>query len=319
MGFTLARYGYNGTVHWGVVVEDQIRPLQTRFETLHELLQDGKREVREAASNASNVVPLQQVKLLSPVTKPTQVVCQGANYSSHRAEAGMKPERPPFNLIFTKSDASLSGPNDDIVRPSNVKLLDYEIEVALVIGKAISGSTRIDENNFGEYVAGIVITNDVSARDVQFTQGQWYKAKSYRTFCPTGPYLYLFDEGEARQIHNLELKLWVNGELRQSAVTQQLLFKPEETLTELSTFIDFAAGDLLLTGTPGGVALSMKSETLDQLSNPFLPGNTKLDLILGSQAGNAKYLKDGDVIKCEVKSLDGKIHLGTQENRIIPE
>ncbi|WP_400163315.1 fumarylacetoacetate hydrolase family protein [Brevibacillus sp. TJ4] len=316
MGIRLARFVYQGNVHWGIVQQDALYPIDGTYHSLADVLQAGAGEILGKA-DAAKAVSLEEVRFVSPITQPARIVCQGANYAQHRAEAGMKPTRAPFNLIFTKPDSSLAGANDDIQLPSHVKLLDYEIELGLVMRKQIRGPVQVTADNLHEYVAGLVITNDVSARDVQFIEGQWFKGKSYRTFCPAGPYFYWLDPEEAAQIHNLDLKLWVNGELRQSANTEQLLYKPEETVEELSAMMDFDPGDLLLTGTPGGVALKLTGEQLEQLTSPFLAADKKRELILECQATNTNYLKDGDMIRCEIKSPDGRIDLGTQENRVV--
>jgi len=317
MGMRVVRYVEKEGSRWGVLKEERIIPLEGTYPTLAALLREGVAEARNALSAGTEGIPLSDARLLSPVTSPARIVCQGANYSAHRAEAGLKPERPPFNLIFTKADSSLSGAYDPIQLPGHVKLLDYEIELGLVIGKAIDAPVLVSEENLHEYVAGLVISNDVSSRDVQFVEGQWYKGKSYRSFCPTGPFLYLLDKEEVPDIFNLDLKLWVNGEQRQAANTKQLLFPPDETLTELSSLMDLSVGDLVMTGTPGGVALHLTPEAFDQLSNPFLPGNKKLELLIESQKDNPRYLKEGDVITCEITSPDGRIHLGAQENKVV--
>ncbi|MEB3103948.1 fumarylacetoacetate hydrolase family protein [Ferviditalea candida] len=299
-----------------MVQENAVHPLEEVYDSLAELLQAGKEEVL-AKANPSKALSLDVIKLASPITLPARIVCQGANYALHRAEAGMKSSRASFNLIFTKPDSSLSGAMDDIQLPSHVQLLDYEIELGLVMKTKIRRPVRVTEENLHEYVAGIIITNDVSARDVQLVEGQWFKGKSYRTFCPAGPFMYWLDPEEVSQIHHLDLKLWVNGELRQSANTEQLQYKPEETIEELSRMMDFDPGDLLLTGTPGGVALKLTGEQLSQLTNPFLPSDQKLTLLLESQAENKNYLKNGDIVRCEIKSPDGRIDLGFQENRVV--
>src|SRR5699024_11175908 len=120
----------------------------------------------------------------SPVTKPSTITCQGANYSSHRQESGMTAERPEFNLIFGKAESSLCGYDADVIRPKGVKLLDYEIELGLVIKNEINQPVEVTEENLHQYVAGFVIMNDISARDVQLPEGQWLRGKSYRTFAP---------------------------------------------------------------------------------------------------------------------------------------
>lgn len=316
MGVSVIRYAVNGESHWGVLREEQIIAIEGRYPSLASFLQNGVESLRKALTAAGQGLSLNEVTILSPVTAPARIVCQGANYGAHRVEAGLKPERPPFNLIFRKADSSLTGARDPIQRPAHVQLLDYEIELGLVIGKSIEKPVQITEENLHEYVAGLVISNDISARDVQLVQGQWYKGKSYRSFCPTGPILYVLDREEFSYLDNLELKLWVNDELRQSSNTSQLLYKHAETLTELSELMNLSVGDLLLTGTPGGVALHLSKEEFDQLSNPFLPSDKKMELLLESQKQSPKYLKDGDVIRCQIKSPNGRIDLGVQENKV---
>ncbi|MCL6452064.1 MAG: fumarylacetoacetate hydrolase family protein [Alicyclobacillus sp.] len=323
MGIHVLRYQHNAGAHWGVIAEDGfVHEIEGAHASLGSLLTGGRAAVRRAAEAAAGgrnagAVRLEAVRVLSPVTRPARIVCQGANYASHRQEAGMQPQRPDFNLIFSKSDTSLCGPTDDIVRPKGVQLLDYEIEVGLVMGRPITAPVQVTPENFTEFVAGLVICNDVSARDVQLAQGQWFKGKSYRTFCPAGPFLYLLDPDEADVVHHLELTLTVNGTVRQSANTEQLLFKPEETLTELTEIQDFSPGDLVLTGTPGGVALNLNPDEMAAMSNPSLPGREKVARLLQSQGGRDAYLRDGDVVVATVRSADGTVDLGTQRNRIV--
>ncbi|GAE27387.1 fumarylacetoacetate hydrolase family protein [Halalkalibacter wakoensis JCM 9140] len=315
MGIHVVRFEDNGT-KWGVLEEGRVYPVEGSYLTLADFLKDGVSVAKEINKENIEGLDANQVTFLSPVTAPTQIVCQGANYSAHREEAGLQGQRPPFNLIFTKAASSITGPNNDILSPTHVKLLDYEIEVGIIIKQEILQPITVTPDNLAEYVAGFVITNDVSARDTQFTEGQWYKGKSFRTFCPVGPVLYLIDKDEAHYIHNLELSLSVNGEIRQAAHTEQLLFKPEETLTELSGLMSFYPGDLVLTGTPGGVALKLSPEDLDLLMNPFVKLDQKVEKLNESQASNTNYLKEGDLITCEVRSSDGRIDLGKQQNKV---
>lgn len=316
MGVKIVRFEYQNEKQWGVVEGDQVFVLKSTSSSLSDFLKEGVEEAREANNNPSaEKLALDQVNLLSPVTQPARIVCQGANYASHRAESGIDSNRPPYNMFFRKADSSLSGARDEIVRPEHVKLLDYELELGLVIGKEITGPVSITDENLHEYVAGLVIANDVSARDIQLLQMQWYKGKSYRTFCPVGPYLYLLDQEELPLIHNLNLNLWVNGELRQSANTEQLLYKPAETLAELSEVMDLSPGDLLITGTTGGVALRLNKEVIGVIENHGMPFDEKMNAFLKSQQENP-YLQDGDVVRCKIKSPDGQINLGIQENRV---
>ncbi|WP_156292093.1 fumarylacetoacetate hydrolase family protein [Oceanobacillus salinisoli] len=316
MGIQVVRFEKDNTEKWGVVEENRIKILKGNYPTLADFLEDGQEEAKKILEDSSaEIVSFDDIILLSPVTKPARIVCQGANYSSHREESGMEANRPPFNLIFSKADSSLSGAYSEIIRPSNVELLDYEIELGLVVGSNINEAVEVTDDNLHEYLAGIVLTNDVSARDVQLVQGQWLKGKSYRTFCPTGPILYLLDKEEVSLIHDLELNLWVNDELRQSANTDQLLYKPAETLTELSQIMDFSKGDLVLSGTTGGVAMNLTPDLLKQVTDPTLPAESKRKTLVENQlkSGN-KYLKEGDVVRASIKSKDGKIDLGEQRN-----
>lgn len=318
MGFQVVRFEKENKEQWGVVTNNKILVLRDSYASLAHFLEEGveaARRLKEQGQGESLL--LNEVTILSPVTKPARIICQGANYSSHRAESGLEAARPPYNMFFSKADSTLCGPYTEIIRPSHVKLLDYEIELGLVIGTEISSSVEVTEENLHQYIAGLVIMDDVSARDVQLSEGQWLKGKSYRTFGPTGPFLYLLDKEEVPLIHDLELNLWVNDELRQSANTNQLLFKPAETLTELSEIMDLSKGDLVITGTTGGVALSLKPETLGQLSSHVVSYVEKVDLLVESQINNGKYLKDGDVIRCQIKSKDGKIDLGEQVNKVV--
>lgn len=318
MGLQIVRFEKEKKEQWGVVSGNQILVLTESYSSLADFLKNGAEEARKVKENGSvETVTIEEVTILSPVTKPARIVCQGANYSSHRAEAGLEAARPPFNLIFGKADSSLCGAYTEIVRPSNVQLLDYEIELGLVLGADIEQSLEVTDENLHQYVAGLVIFNDVSARDVQLTEGQWLKGKSYRTFGPTGPFLYLLDKEEISLIHDLELKCWVNDELRQSANTNQLLFKPAETLSELSQIMDLSTGDLIVTGTTGGVALNLTPDVLGQVSGMGTPYQKKLELLVESQINNGKYLKDGDVIRCQIKSSDGTIDLGEQVNKVV--
>src|SRR4029079_6477360 len=155
--------------------------------------------------------------LLSPVTTPCRVVAQMTNFTSHVKDAGLDPETIPLTL-FRKTSGSISGPFDDIIRPEHVGYLDYEVEIGLVIGRELPIGMQVTEENWTSFVAGLVVTNDVSARDVQLPKTQFYESKSYPTFTPVGPELLLLEADELKRFGDLRLRLWVNGELRQDAV-----------------------------------------------------------------------------------------------------
>ena len=320
MGMQIVRYKGNDGIRWGVLSGDRIHHIENDASTLAGFLKTGPDQARTALQDdQTETSALNAVELLSPVTKPSTITCQGANYSSHREESGMTADRPEFNLIFGKADSALCSHDSDVIRPEGVNFLDYEIELGLIIGNEISRPVEVTNENLHRYVAGLVIMNDISARDIQLPEGQWLRGKSYRTFAPAGPYLYILDQDEYPKIHDLELNLWVNDELRQSANTNQLLFKPEETLTELSGVMDFSPGDILLTGTPGGVAMNLTKEDMEAAAKITAPLSEKVKVFNASQADNPNYLKDGDVIRAAIKSRDDSIDLGEQKNRIISE
>jgi 2-keto-4-pentenoate hydratase/2-oxohepta-3-ene-1,7-dioic acid hydratase in catechol pathway len=227
-------------------------------------------------------------------------------------ESGLNPDEKTFNMFFEKSDCSLNDPHGIVRRPAHVALLDYEIELALVFRKAITGPVTVTADNLAEYVFGITIANDVSARDVQIPQTQFFKGKSYRGFCPMGPYLTVLDRSEFRYLDQLDLVLSVNGAQRQRDNTRNLVFKPAETITELSTFSDVAPGDVLLTGTPSGCALRIPPPLLRKLMQLVLPEKKLWAAFRKGQARRQQYLKSRDVVTARIASADGVIDLGEQ-------
>ena len=314
MGTKFARFKRNEEVFLGVVEKNQIYKIQADPDSFRDYLEAAVLEAKNFHDETKlEGMQLCDVELLSPIPTPSQIICQGVNYSVHRQETGMDEQKPPFNMIFSKAPSSICGPNDAIIRPQNVKLLDYEIELGLVIRKKITQDTVVTKDNFIDYVAGLVLTNDISARDVQLTQLQWLKGKSYRTFCPVGPYFYLIEEEDVVKISNLQLQLKVNGEIRQIANTDQLLYKPIETLNELAQIIDLQSGDLVLTGTPGGVAMQLAADEMNCMTSLVAQFGEKVEIIERQQTlGN--YLIDGDIIEATIVSADGSIDLGKQRN-----
>jgi 2-keto-4-pentenoate hydratase/2-oxohepta-3-ene-1,7-dioic acid hydratase in catechol pathway len=160
-----------------------------------------------------------------------------------------------------------------------------------------------------------VLANDVSARDVQLPQGQWYKGKSYRTFCPVGPYLCIPDPDEVSRWRELRLTLSVNGQPRQDSLAGDMVFQPAATLTEFSQLEDFQVGDLLLTGTPGGVALQPPNAVAQRIVG-LLPEAKKWELFVRNQARSSAYLKPGDRVTASIRTADGALDLGTQHNAV---
>ena len=254
MATNLIHYEVDGASHWGVVSASGIAPLHGAYPTTAALIEGGEADWRAAATKTPRI-SIESIKILSPVTTPCRVYCQGANYRQHMIESGMDPDAKLFNMFFTKSDASVSSARDVVQRPKHVALLDYEIELALIFRRPIPPLATITRDTLKDYVFAIAIANDLSARDVQLPQTQFFKGKSYRGFCPIGPWLTVLEAEEFAYLDQLELQLTVNGIVRRSDSTKNLVFKPAETISELSTFGNVAPGDVLLTGTPSGCAL----------------------------------------------------------------
>ncbi len=294
---------------WWVQTPSGAAAIATAATSTGELLAD--RAAVDAAAAAGGTVPVDELQLLSPVTAPCRVVAQMTNFESHVTDAGMDPKTVPLTF-FRKSSASISGPFAEIVRPAHVRLLDYEVEIGLVIGRDIPVGTRITDADLAEYVAGLVVTNDVSARDVQLPQTQFYEAKSYPTFTPVGPALVLVDAAELSRFGDLRLRLSVNGGERQNAVVDgDMLYRPLEALQALTRFQALAAGDLILTGTPVGTALSAPPKPIEMIGN-LLPPAVKWKAFFTRQAKNPKYLQHGDIVESSIGTDDGAIDLGAQ-------
>jgi len=269
----------------------------------------------EAAATSADTVAVDSLKLVSPVTRPCRVIAQMTNFESHVKDAGMDPASVPLTF-FRKASASINGPFDDIVKPQHVKLLDYEVEIGLVIGRAIPIGTSISDANLSEFIAGLVVTNDVSARDIQLPQTQFYEAKSYPTFTPVGPKLVLLTADELKRFGDLRLRLSVNGQERQNALVDgDMLYRPLQALQSLTQFQELAPGDLVLTGTPAGTALSAPPKPIQIIGN-LLPPTLKWKVFFSRQAANRKYLQHGDVVEASVATDDGAIDLGTQRTAV---
>jgi 2-keto-4-pentenoate hydratase/2-oxohepta-3-ene-1,7-dioic acid hydratase in catechol pathway len=283
--------------------------IDTDATTTGELL--GHAEQIEAARGSRPTLDPATLDLVSPVTAPCRVVAQMTNFASHVNDAGLNPDTIPLTF-FRKTSGSISGPFDDIVRPTHVRFLDYEAEIGLVIGRELPVGTQVTADNWTSFVAGLVVTDDVSARDVQLPKTQFFESKSYPTFTPVGPSLVLLDDDELKRFGDLRLRLWVNGQLRQSsAVEGDMLYSPLQALQALSRFQRLDPGDLLLTGTPEGTALSAPPKPVEVIA-AFLPPTLKWKLFFQRQAQNPKYLQHGDIVEVGIGTDDGAIDLGRQ-------
>ena len=210
-------------------------------------------------------------RLGSPVARPSKIVCIGLNYSDHATESKM--QLPPEPVIFFKATTAIVGPNDNLIIPKNSRKTDWEVELAVVIGKKAS---YVDEVSALNYVAGYLLHNDYSEREFQLERsGQWVKGKSCDTFAPLGPYLATQDE--VLDVNDLRLWLTVNGTMMQDSNTKNLVFKIPYLVSYLSQFMTLLPGDIISTGTPAGVGLGLKPEPV--------------------------YIKPGDVIELGIHGL----------------
>lgn len=191
---------------------------------------------------------LENIKVLPPVSRPGKLVCVGNNYMDHCIEQNVEPPKKP--MIFSKWPSCIVGPNDVIKLPEDSAQVDYEAELAVVIGEK---GKNISEEEALNYVFGYTILNDVSARDIQFEDGQWVRGKSYDTFAPIGPVIVTKDEIE--DPHNLEITLELNGEILQDSNTKNLIFNIPYLISYLSKGFTFEPGDIIATGTPHGVGV----------------------------------------------------------------
>jgi 2-keto-4-pentenoate hydratase/2-oxohepta-3-ene-1,7-dioic acid hydratase in catechol pathway len=294
---------------WYVQTDTGAAKIDTAATTTGELLKD--RASVDAAAARQGTVVVETLDLVSPVTSPCRVVAQMTNYASHVKDAGLDPNTIPLTF-FRKASGSINGPTDDIVKPAHVRFMDYEVEIGLVIGRELPVGTTLTEADLPDYVAGLVVTNDVSARDIQLPKTQFYEAKSYPTFTPVGPALVLLDADELKRFGDLRLQLRVNGELRQNSIVGgDMIYPPLRALQELTRFQHMAVGDLLLTGTPVGTALSAPPKPIEFIGS-LLPPAMKWKAFFKSQAKNAKYLHAGDVVEASVATDDKAIDLGVQ-------
>jgi 2-keto-4-pentenoate hydratase/2-oxohepta-3-ene-1,7-dioic acid hydratase in catechol pathway len=252
-GMRVVRLMHEGDCRYGLAAEGQVT-----------LLSDEP----FAAWEPEGVLPLSEAHLLSPVT-PTKVVCVGLNYRTHIAEMGH--EAPSEPVIFIKPSTSVIGPDQPIVLPIGVGRVDHEAELGVIIGRR---THHVSADTARDCVLGFTCGNDVTARDVQKSDGQWTRAKGFDTFCPIGPWV-------AADIDpsNLLVQCLVNGEVRQNAHTSDMLFDPYQLVSFVSGVMTLVPGDVILTGTPGGISelhsgdtVEVRIEGVGSLSNPVVAG-----------------------------------------------
>jgi 2-keto-4-pentenoate hydratase/2-oxohepta-3-ene-1,7-dioic acid hydratase in catechol pathway len=238
-----------------------------------EILKEWLNENQESAPKLDD-----SVRLGPPIARPSKIICIGLNFKDHAEESGFEtPEEP---VIFGKATSALSGPNDNIVIPKGSEQTDWEVELAVIIGKRAS---YVEEDEALDYVAGFALHNDVSERSFQKDRGgQWIKGKSADTFAPLGPFMATVDEID--DLNNMKMWLKVNGEQMQDGNTSNLIFGVQHVISYLSQFMSLLPGDVISTGTPAGVGMGMKPE---------------------------KYLKPGDVVELGID------YLGSSEQNVV--
>lgn len=250
----LVRYGPLGQEKPGLIDADgQIRDLSAHVADIAgDVLSPKGLSALKAIDPASLPLVDGSPRYGSPVAGVSKILCIGLNYSDHAAETGAEPPSEP--IIFTKQINALCGPNDDVEQPRGSDALDWEVELAVIIG---SRAKYVSESDAMDYVAGFAVMNDVSERTFQTKrQGQWTKGKSHDTFGPLGPWLVTRDE--VSDPHDLDMWLDVNGERRQTGTTSTLIFNLPHVVSYCSQFMTLMPGDVITTGTPPGVGMGMK-------------------------------------------------------------
>jgi 2-keto-4-pentenoate hydratase/2-oxohepta-3-ene-1,7-dioic acid hydratase in catechol pathway len=280
----LATFTHQGATRIGVVVDDGVVDLAVAAPDLPRdmigLLEDGKAmaRVRDIAA-AAKTIPLTEVTLRAPVLNPGKILAIGLNYRDHVEESGMK--IPEYQVWFNKQHNCVQDPYGPINLPVVSTMLDYEAEMCFVIGKRCK---HVPVERAHEVIAGYFVGNDVSVRDWQLRTNTWQIGKSFDTHGPIGPWIVTPDE--VGDPHALDIKCWVNGELRQSSNTKHLIFNCFDQVAHLSQAFTLDPGDIIFSGTPSGVGMAMKPPVT---------------------------LKVGDAVKIQIDKL------GFIENRVVPE
>ncbi|MGI4867799.1 MAG: fumarylacetoacetate hydrolase family protein [Janthinobacterium lividum] len=251
----LIRYGQPGQEKPGVILHDQRYDVSAFGQDYTEdfFATNGLQRLADFLQANKGSLPLlaDGERLGPPVARPSKILCIGLNYADHARETGATP--PPEPVLFMKSTTAYVGPNDDIIIPKNSVKTDWEVELAVVIGKRAS---YVEEADALEYIAGYVLHNDVSEREFQLERsGTWDKGKGCDTFAPVGPFMATPEE--IGDVDNLRLWLTVNGKAMQNGTTANLIFKIPFLISYLSQFMTLLPGDIISTGTPAGVGLGM--------------------------------------------------------------
>jgi 2-keto-4-pentenoate hydratase/2-oxohepta-3-ene-1,7-dioic acid hydratase in catechol pathway len=288
------RYLHSGVESYGLLSDDKIinlktladvpeTPLPSTMEELIGLGEEAKRTAKQLMLSSTKTekgkatTKIGDATFLAPVSSPPKIICLGLNYRDHAEEAGADiPEEP---IIFMKPRTAIVGPDEPIIRPTFVKELDYEAELAVVIGKR---GKNIPVSEAEKYVFGYTAFNDISARKIQFKDRQWTRGKSFDTFAPIGPCITTADQ--IGNPNNLNIRTRVNGKLRQHSSTKNMVFTVYEVIHQISRVMTLEPCDMIATGTPAGVAVFMKP--------------------------TPKFLSPGDLVEVEIENI------GTLRNKV---
>jgi len=245
----LVRFGQKGNIKPGLWKNGNIVDLREIFPEIPDISETFFREgwlekVAEVKNPGRNI----EVRIASPIHRPSKIICLGKNYAEHAKEGGFEnPEKP---LLFCKTPNALSGPYDPIILPRSSGQVDWEVELAVIIGKE---GKRIAKTDAFDYVAGFTVMNDVSGRQAQFSDSQWFRGKSFDSFAPAGPFIVTPDEID--NVNNLRLTAVVDGEIMQDGNTRDMIFDIRAIIENISEDITLIPGDIISTGTPAGVGI----------------------------------------------------------------
>lgn len=312
--------GKRKDVEYGIIQDGVIKQIHgaANIGDVHTMTKGGK------VPATGRTLKMKDVNLLPPAGDHPHIYCAGLNYRDHALEVRMPIPKSP--VFFTKSAGAVCGATDSVVYPSDVSLLDYEVELGVVMGKAAGKKDVITHDNLGEYVLGITLVNDVSARDIQLRGGQWFLGKSYRTFAPVGPCIQKIDSAVLYRLYDLVLELRIyapdgkpDGGKGQKGTTANMIFKVHELLNCLRDKFDLLPGDVIATGTPCGVALGSAPKFKMRMAEILgVPQALRIERFIASEIHhNHRYLAIGDVMEARIYSEDGVVDLGKQNNRII--
>jgi len=245
----LIRFGQRGKAKPGLWKDGKIVDLREIFPEIPDIseafFKDGWLEKVAGVKNPGRKI---EARIASPIHRPSKIICLGKNYAEHAKEGGF--ENPGKPLIFCKTPNALSGPYDPIILPRSSGQVDWEVELAVIIAKQ---GKRINKTDAFDYVAGFTVMNDVSGREAQFSDSQWFRGKSFDGFAPAGPFIVTPDEIE--DANNLKLTAVVDGEIMQDGNTRDMIFDIPAIIENVSEDITLIPGDIISTGTPAGVGI----------------------------------------------------------------